>query len=58
MTVRIGCSFLFPSCFEINGYDESFCGAGYQDLDLVCRLEALVEHRFWEEMVAAPSFFV
>ena len=37
--------------------DESLYGAGYQDLDLARRLEALVAHRFGKDMVATPSFF-
>ena len=53
ITGRIGCS--FPSYFEINGYDESFYCAGYQDFDLLRRLEALAEHRFGNDMVPTPS---
>ena len=41
--------------FETNGYDESFYGVGYQDLDLARRLEALVEHGLWKDIVPAPS---
>ena len=46
----------FRYLFENNGYAESFHGVGYQDLDLVRRLEALVEHRFGNDLVSAPSF--
>ncbi|MFM7987301.1 MAG: hypothetical protein ACKPKO_49105, partial [Candidatus Fonsibacter sp.] len=36
----------------INGYAESLNGAEYQYLDLVRRLEALVEHRFGNDLVS------
>ena len=55
VTGRIGCRFSRP-VFEISGYEESFYGVRYQDLDLVRRLEALAEHRFGKDLVSAPSF--
>ena len=43
---RTGCG--CSSVFAIDVYDKAFSGAGYQDLDLVRRLEALVDHSIWE----------
>ncbi|MFM7979776.1 MAG: hypothetical protein ACKPKO_10710, partial [Candidatus Fonsibacter sp.] len=53
MAGLIGCR--VSPFFEINGYEESFYGAGYQDLDLVRRLETLVEHRSGTDIVATMS---
>ena len=54
VTGRVGC--FACAFFEVLGYDEGFWGAGYQDLDLVHRLELFVGDKFKVQLINGKTF--
>ena len=53
VTGRIGC--FMSNFFAVNGYNEGLYGAGYQDIELLNRMETLIQETFGDELQRGKS---